>query len=120
VEAVAVTDDTLRVHDAVRSVTDDAGITDDTIPVKSILVTVTDPVGVTDDTLRVAPAVRSVTDPVAVTDTTIGSLLFEVVRPASDVSTAGWDTAPTGSQPLWEQLDEAVASDTDYIFAEAP
>lgn len=46
--------------------------------------------------------------------------LETVVRPVSDVAAAGWDTAPTASQPLWDQLDEASPSDTDYIFTETP
>jgi len=46
--------------------------------------------------------------------------LNAVMRPVSDTFSAGWDSAPTGSQPLWQQVDEVVASDVDYIFAEDP
>lgn len=38
------------------------------------------------------------------------------LRPASDITiTANWYTHPTPSQPHWQQLDEAIASDVDYV-----
>jgi hypothetical protein len=56
------------------------------------------------------------TDSVGVLDIT--TLLEPAVRPVSDVSGAGWDTAPSASQDLFAQLDEETPSDTDYIFSE--
>jgi hypothetical protein len=82
--------------------------------------TITDPAGVTDTTSRVHVAARVASEAVGVTDTTLDNLLYEVIRPIADISAAGWDTAPTASEALWDQLDEFAASDTDYIFAEAP
>ena len=39
--------------------------------------------------------------------------------PASDITTADWDSYPTNSQSLFSQIDEAVRSDTDYIQQDA-
>ena len=43
-----------------------------------------------------------------------------VIRPIADTAATGWDSAPTGSQSLWSQVDEAVTSDTDYIYTTDP
>ena len=43
-----------------------------------------------------------------------------ILYPTSDVAGTGWDSAPTPSQDLWAQVDEVVASDTDYMFTEDP
>jgi len=41
------------------------------------------------------------------------------VAPDADIAATGWDTNPTGSQPLYQQLDETTPSDTDFIDAVA-
>ena len=46
--------------------------------------------------------------------------LQTVIRPISDTAGTGWDSAPTGSQDLFAQVDEVVASDTDYIYTTDP
>ena len=43
-----------------------------------------------------------------------------VLYPTSDVAGTGWDSAPTAAQDLFAQVDEVVASDTDYMFTEDP
>jgi len=43
-----------------------------------------------------------------------------VIRPIADTAGTGWDTAPTGSQALYAQVDEETASDTDYMYATDP
>ena len=48
------------------------------------------------------------------------SVVETVIRPISDTAGTGWDSAPVGSQDLYLQVDEAVTSDTDYIFTEDP
>lgn len=45
---------------------------------------------------------------------------LDLIQPISDVSGAGWESAPTGGQDLYAQVDEVVTSDTDYIYAEDP
>ena len=52
--------------------------------------------------------------------TLVTASLEEIIRPVADSAAAGWDSAPTASQDLWAQVDEVVASDTDYIFVEDP
>ena len=59
-------------------------------------------------------AVNSTFDTVFV----VGNLT--VLRPMSDLVGAGWDSAPTPSQPLYAQIDEVVFDDTDYIFTMDP
>lgn len=86
--------------------------------------TSTDDADVTDATPHALTTIRSVTDDVGATDNVLDDLVVPPtveteIRPVSDIS-AGWDTAPTGSQPLWEQLDEETPSDTDYIFTVTP
>jgi hypothetical protein len=49
-----------------------------------------------------------------------GPTLQSIIYPTSDIAATGWDSAPTPSQDLWAQVDEVVASDTDYIFTEDP
>ena len=49
-----------------------------------------------------------------------GSVVETVIRPIWDTAGTGWDSAPTGSQDLYLQVDEVVASDTDYIYAMDP
>jgi len=49
-----------------------------------------------------------------------GGEVQTVIRPISDTTGTGWDSAPTGSQALYLQVDEAVASDTDYIYTTDP
>ena len=104
------------------------------------LVTTFDPTvttGVVDITPGLATNLTSTFDPVIVVGTvditpglttqlvstfapvvalTLGTLTE--TRPVSDVLTAGWDSAPTASQALWEQVNEVTPSDVDYIFAE--
>jgi len=125
IDPVGATDDTPSNITKAEIVIDPVGVTDDTLRVVDFVRLVTEAVAVTDDTTRVVPFVRTATDPVGVTDLAIDDftpgLAVEVkIRPVSDVTVAGWDTAPTASQPLWEQLDEETPSDTDYIFAETP
>jgi hypothetical protein len=46
--------------------------------------------------------------------------LQSIIYPISDIAATGWDSAPVASLPLWDMVNEATASDTDYIFAEDP
>jgi hypothetical protein len=39
-------------------------------------------------------------------------------RPTSDIAATGWDTNPTPGGDLYAQIDEASASDTDFIDAD--
>jgi hypothetical protein len=39
-------------------------------------------------------------------------------RPDADNDKAGWDSAPTGGQDLYLQIDEVAADDADYMFVE--
>lgn len=46
-------------------------------------------------------------------------LFQQEMYPDGDVGGGGvWETAPTPSQPLYQQLDEATPSDTDYVYAD--
>lgn len=50
------------------------------------------------------------------------SLLWDVLRdyvylrPVSTVSNDGWDSGPITGNPLWDQIDEVMADDDDYIW----
>jgi len=75
-------------------------------------VTVANEVNVT--TVLTALPVTSIFDPVSATS------LNAYLRPVSDTSAAGWESAPTAAQPLWQQVDEVAADDADYIYAMDP
>lgn len=53
---------------------------------------------------------------------TDGATLIEEdeVLPESDDEAVFWDTYPTGSQPLWEQVSETTPDDGTYIYATDP
>lgn len=50
----------------------------------------------------------------------IGAVVESEIRPIADDAAAFWETAPSASQPLFEQVDEVTPSDTDYVYAEDP
>lgn len=79
----------------------------------------------TTDAIKVDPPVEVVhtTDAVAVDRLTedhdtdaILILAPQKARPISDVTTTGWETAPTPAQAHWEQLNEETPDPTDHVF----
>ncbi len=55
--------------------------------------------------------------PISLLKTAAGpDVTLQYLRPDGDTDKDGWDSAPTASQPLYQQVDETVASDSDYIF----
>ncbi len=78
---------------------------------------------VTFDTVSVT-ADATATPTVLAATSTLGAVtmtyLNPILRPVGDTAAAGWESAPTGSQDLFAQVDEVAASDTDYIYAENP
>lgn len=50
----------------------------------------------------------------------LNAVVEEKIRPVADTSGEDWDSAPTASQDLFAQVDEATPSDTDYIYTTDP
>jgi len=44
--------------------------------------------------------------------------ILQYIYPDGDVLGLGWDSAPTGGQPLYQQIDETTLDLADYIFEE--
>ncbi len=118
-ESLGTTDTVSTTSSATQSLTENIGMTDSTATTRSATVSSTENIGMTDSTATTRSATQYLTESLGTTDTVSTTQVFgtQFARPDADISVGTWDdpSPANNNNLLWDDVDEIVRSDTDYV-----